>query len=85
MKLSDEIKKLTQAIRDNDDINYGTIISLKLIDDKSEQFEQEKQELIDMYKGCFEKYIPDNLKDEATLFLSTYNNELAKYMATREL
>jgi hypothetical protein len=50
-----------------------------------ESAQRTQNELIDMYKECFEKYIPDNAKDEATFFLSTYNNELSKDMAKREL
>lgn len=38
----------------------------------------------EMYKECFEMYIPTNKWDEATMFLSTYGNDLARDIARRE-
>lgn len=34
----------------------------------------------DMYKECFERFIPEENWDEATKFLSTYGNGLAKHL-----
>jgi len=41
----------------------------------------DKDQLMEMYKECFERFIPDRDKDEANLFLSTYGSELAKVIA----
>jgi len=45
----------------------------------------ECENLIDAYKECFEIYIPNDKWDEATLFLSTYNNGLAKELARKKI
>ena len=39
---------------------------------------------IDAYKECFEQFIPIEKWDEATKFLSTYNNGLAKDFEKKE-
>jgi hypothetical protein len=39
---------------------------------------------IEMYKECFEKYIPIDMRDDATLFLSIYRSGLAKDIAKKE-
>lgn len=41
-----EIQKYTQAIRDNGDIDYGTIVTLSKIDKLSAQLETENAELM---------------------------------------
>jgi len=38
-----KIMKLTQAIRDNSDIDYGTIQTLSMIDKESKFLEKEKE------------------------------------------
>lgn len=43
------------------------------------------KERVEMYKECFEKFIPVNKWDEATLFLSTYGSVLAKEIARKQL
>lgn len=46
--------------------------------------EAEMRETINLYKECFEQFIPTEKWDEATEFLSTANNGLAKDLAKRE-
>ena len=42
------------------------------------------KETIEAYKECFEKYIPSDKWDEATIFLSTYGSGLAKDILRKE-
>ena len=42
------------------------------------------KETIAAYKECFEKFIPSDKWDEATLFLSTYGSGLAKEIAKKD-
>ena len=42
------------------------------------------KERIELYKECFERFIPLDVRDEATLFLSTSGSELSKDMARKE-
>lgn len=46
--------------------------------------ESDRKETIEAYKECFEKFIPIDSWDEATKFLSTYNNGLAIDFEKRE-
>ena len=48
------IKELTQLIRNNNDINFGSIISLQLIDDEAERFCVEKKEMIEIINNLCE-------------------------------
>jgi hypothetical protein len=43
------------------------------------------KDTISAYKECFELFIPTEKWDEATKFLSTYNNGLAKDLSNKEL
>lgn len=56
------------------------LILLKQLEEQSERY----TESIEAYKECFERFIPDNKKDEATEFLLTYGCGLAKDMLKRE-
>lgn len=38
-------------------------------------------ETLEMYKECFEEFIPTDKMDEANLFMSTYGSGLAKELA----
>jgi len=61
-----------------------------IIKSKNKQIEDLKSEIRQlqadkaMYQECFDKYIPDNMKDEATLFLSIYGSGLAKDLSDKE-
>lgn len=46
---------------------------------------KEYKERIDLYKGCFEKFIPINKWDEATRFLSVGKCGLAEDLAKKGL
>lgn len=54
-----------------------------VIGDVMETLEKYK-ERIDMYKECFEEFIPVEKQDEANLFLSTYGCGLAKELAKQQ-
>lgn len=61
--------------------------AIDLMESEIERLEKEVAELKaqnEAHKACFEKYIPVEKWDEATLFLSTHGSGLAKDMATRE-
>jgi hypothetical protein len=42
------------------------------------------KKLKEMYKECFELFIPTNKWDEATEFLSTYGNGIAKSLSQKQ-
>ena len=49
-----------------------------------ESLEQELKSILELYKECFENYIPLEKQDEATLFLSVGKSGLAQDLAKRE-
>lgn len=49
-----------------------------------ESNEQELKAILELYKECFENYIPLEKQDEATLFLSVGKSGLAQDLAKRE-
>lgn len=49
-----------------------------------QQINCELSELLEMYKECFELFIPMDKWDEATEFLSTYGSGLAKNLKQKE-
>ena len=59
------------------------VIKRKRVKELEKQNEDLKKEK-DMYKECFEKFIPHDKWDEATIFLSTYGSGLAKDILRRE-
>ena len=76
--------------------SFDVIKFVKWFDEnKNYILEKEKQQIIDTseykikavinsYKECFELFIPIEKWDEATEFLSTYNNGLAKDLKNKE-
>lgn len=59
----------------------------KTADQQTSDLQKRIKELEDVklaHQECFEKFIPTDKWDEATLFLSTYNNGLAKDLSNRE-
>jgi len=78
--------------REEDRVHLESIISgqsddMDRLKAEIERLEKEVAELKaqnEAHKACFEKYIPVEKWDEATLFLSTHGSGLAKDMATRE-
>lgn len=59
-------------------------VLIKSMEDKIKYLQQSNKELVEMYKECFEMFIPQDKWDEATEFLSTYGNGLAKELLNKQ-
>lgn len=91
MDILEELEKLAEKITPCKQCNNeGYELYKKACDEIKKHREAvldtgELKKRIEMYKECFEEFIPPDKWDEASLFLSTYGSDLAKDMHRREL
>lgn len=59
-------------------------LMMRYAQSQTQELKDQNRELLDMYKECFEIFIPSDKWDEATEFLSTYGSGLAKDLCKKE-
>lgn len=79
-------KNLDQLLIFNDSCIVDIInkVAERYSQSQTQELKEQNAELVDMYKECFEMFIPSDKWDEATEFLSTYGSGLAKDLYRKE-
>ena len=81
MSVKKEIRKI--LVKHSDNKKANDLIEKEVFDLMVHYF-SDIEDKIDAYKECFEQFIPDDKWDEATKFLSTYKDGLAKDFDKKE-